>query len=44
MRRGAEISLVLDEKIRVSKPLSLWGRRMEVGFFTSIELTLTEEY
>jgi hypothetical protein len=31
-RRGAEIFLVFNEKIRASKPLSLWGRGLERGF------------
>jgi hypothetical protein len=31
-RRGAEIFLVDNEKIRVSKPLEEWGRGMEMGF------------
>ncbi|BAY77731.1 hypothetical protein NIES25_41990 [Nostoc linckia NIES-25] len=33
-RGGAEIFLVSNEKIRVSKPLSLWGRGLERGFYS----------
>jgi hypothetical protein len=39
-RRGADIFHIFNEKIGISKPLSLQGRGMEVGFFRSVELTL----